>query len=173
MMHGKMLKLKVLQVVKRNNNIRKLIALFLLLYTSCGFAQNANNYKSIIIKIYLVKWDARYSLPRTIDNIRKNYIYYFETDGSDFDNLFQDSEDLAIFLANNPKLSEPVDIGASVCVEFWFGRKKTTLFFKNNGDFYYDGSWYEMNAGLYYKLFCHFSNVLIPEATLIKAKSKM
>jgi hypothetical protein len=168
-MHGKHLKQKALQAVRKSNKICKLVFFILLICSNCCMAQKNKSLSSV--KMYLVNWDARYTLPMTINNIKENNEYYFETDGTDFSELFESYLDLITFLEKNIKIEDKKDISAQACVEFCFGKKIVSLFFIGSGEFYYNGSWYNMNAELYYKLFCHFSNRIMPEKTLIKANN--
>ncbi len=137
-----------------------------------GFSSTSKDEDCAKIKMYMVRWDAKYSSAITIENIQKRYAYYFEKDCSDF-LLDPDYKDCAGILEEQPLVAGEVDNTAKVWVEFYFGRKKIEAFFKSNGTYYFEGKWHQMNSCLYYKLFYHFSNELIPAETLERAKGEI
>ena len=128
-------------------------------------------YDSVVkIKVYMVRWDAKYRIIRTTENIQQNYLYYFEKDGTSLSNMFDDYDDCLLKLQSQSRCQEECSKKASAFVEMVFEDNKVVrLYFKNTGEYYFDGKWYTMNEGLYYYLFRYFSNELIPKRTLSKA----
>jgi len=158
-----MLKQKALLVQNQNKYI--FFYLFLFLMNTLSFGQN-----SILAKMYFVKWDSRYTLPRTIENIKETKLFYFESSDLDLEDLFSDYRDCIVKLKPKDNIIDSMNKISNVCVELCFKRKVVRLFFKNSGEYYFEGKWYRMNSELYFKLFNCLSNELIPIQTLEKAK---
>jgi len=146
--------------------------LFILILSAFFISFPSNQEKKIsIVKIYLVKWDSRYTLIRTISNIKETALFYFETKDVDLHEMFYDYKDCISKLKSQEKIIESISATTNVCVEMYFGKKVVKLYFKNSGEYYFEDSWYKMNSALYYYLFLFFSNELIPHETLEIAKN--
>lgn len=162
-MVGKMLKQKG-QLVLNQNRYKYLFSLLLSLNLFC-VGQN-----SILAKMYFVKWDSRYTLIRTTENIKQTKLFYFESIDLDLEDLFADYKDCALKLKSKENEIDSMNTSTNVCVELCFKRKVIRLFFKNSGEYCFNGKWYRMNPDLYFRLFDCFSNELIPKETLEYAK---
>ena len=86
-------------------------------------------YKSVTkVKLFMVKWDARYTITRDIDNIRKQYLYSFTmVDGSLVD-LFSDYADCKIKLNSQDTINYKYNY-CNICAEIFFRRKKVIIYF--------------------------------------------
>lgn len=145
-----------------------LLLLLIVLYSS----SYSKDYGLTKIKIYLVKWNARYTIVRNIDNIKREYLYYFEVLDDNLINMFSDYSDCINKLEMQDTINHQYN-SCNACVELFFCRKKITIYFSNSGDYFFNTKWYKVNYGFYYLLFSYFSNELIPPETLNKAKSNM
>ena len=148
-----------------------MITILSLIITNYSYTQNKQSGITKI-KIYMVKWNSRYTIVRNIENIKNSYLYIFEMKDNELYNYFDDYTDGD----NKLKSQDTTNFKYNSCnilVEIYFKKKKLSLYFKNTGEYYFNGLWYKINSGLYYNLFSYFSEELIPPETLKKAKLKM
>jgi hypothetical protein len=148
---------------------KAIIVLFLLIIPFYSFSQMNSETGITKIKMYMMRWNVKYRIVPEISNIKDNYEYYFESNGSYLRNMFIDYQDCDKKLKSQRKLGMEDMTIAYVCVELFFKRKKITLYFCDE-IYNYKGNWYEMHPGLYYYLFFPFSNSIISNETLNKAK---
>ena len=152
---------------------------FIVLFLSiCIFSFGQSDTNTVeSIKIYAVSWNALYTMPRKIDNIKKTHIYYFETKDSDFEKMFLDYSDCINKLSSQKELALKDSIKknrTNVLAELYFGNKKVvSIFFDNDGNYYFTDKWHVKNYGLYYLLFKYFSNEIIPQAVINDAKKNL
>lgn len=120
------------------------------------------------VKMYLVNYQARYSIVPNISNIKKHHEYYIEIKESDVSDLFDSYSECKDFLSSPDTIVYKYN-SCIACVEFCFKWRKLTVFFKENGTYYFKGKWYEFNNELFYMLFSSLSNI-VPIETLNNAK---
>ncbi len=126
------------------------------------------------IKIYAVSWNAKSKLAHTIYNIKKYHTYFFQTEEIELNNMFIDYNDCVSKLSSRESLftSDTVKkVTTKVLAELHFGNKKViSLFFDQQGNYFYANKWHKINSELYYLLFKYFSNEIVPQTTLDEAK---
>jgi|GEM_PF-2241815 len=123
-------------------------------------------------KIYLVKWNSRFIMPITIDNIIETHDYYFEVRKTTLSQMFFSLEDCREKLGFSEKVNPQPDKKARVAAELFFKDGHVTIFFNNYGDYYFNDTWYSMNPRLYHYLFHYLSDYLLPQETLERAKKE-
>lgn len=121
------------------------------------------------INIYMISWNTKYRLARTIDNFKEFHLYYFKVDGTDLSNLFDDSADTDKKLSSSKILNEE-NKRLNAMVELEFKDKIITVFFDNDGNYNYNNKWYHKHDGMYLLMFKYFSDELIPKSILDKSK---
>lgn len=153
----------------------KLILLLFIYVQVNGFCQPKEKIDKTI-KIYAVSWQKAYRLARTINNIRQNYIYYFETEAVWLNKMFLNYEDCINQLASQSEVITSDTVSGkfkrtNVLVELYYSDTKVvSLYFNDEGDFYFQDKWHTRNDELYYSLFRYFSDELIPASTLELSK---
>lgn len=123
------------------------------------------------VKMYLVEHEARYTIVPNISNIKHLYKYYIEIKESDVFDLFDNYADCKNNLMSRDTISNKYN-ACTVCAELYFGWRKLSVFFMNNGDYYFQGKWYRIYNELYFLLFSPFSNI-VPVETLNAAEMKI
>lgn len=147
---------------------KTLICILLIFLISDSFSQN-QAIGVTKIKIYMVKWYSHYHIVRNIENIKETYLYFFKMKDNELAYYFDSYTDCISKLKSQDTVSHKYN-SCNICVELFFKKKKLSVYFKNNGEYYFDGQWYKINSGFYYNLFSYFSEELIPPETLNKAK---
>lgn len=164
-MDGKTLKPKVLQVLKKT---KILVAMATTLFLSSFIKQN----DPITVKMYLVEWNTKYTVIRTIKNIKETHLFYVESKETDLNDIFLNYDDCIKKLSSQDTLSG-LSAGTNAYVEICFKTKVAKLYFKDTGEYFYAGNWHKCNSALFYHLFRYFSNDLVNKAALDKAKSNV
>ena len=155
------------QAQNQQNKMHLLSKYLIFAFISTGLISHAQNVSNV--KIYMVRWNAKYSLIRTVENIKENNICFFESSAIDLTKMFRDYQDCVNKLKSQDTIKKN-NILSHICVELVFDKNIVSIFFSLSGDFYFENQWHKMNPGLYYYLFRYFSDEIIPPDTFSKAK---
>jgi len=148
--------------------------IFLGIFSFSSFAQKDSS--SVIEKtiIYLRDWDARYKIPGTPANFKNERIFEFQfaVNSGDLSGLFDNYSDFKTKLSSSDTIASFDFIREiNALVEFVFSDGKVEeVSFDAEGNYANDGKWYKCNYSFYYSLFRFFSNDIVPNKTLNKAK---
>lgn len=147
---------------------RNLIPLFFVIISLVGKSQ------VISTKSYLMEWEPKYVLYPSVGDIRQRAQYIFIDNDPDIKLFFSDSASCVEKLkSREEKKAKKRRNYSCLSVDLFFEDSSSiSLFFNNNGDYYFDGKWYKMHPGLYYYLFRFFSNSLVPASILEIARKE-
>lgn len=125
------------------------------------------------VQVYAVSWDAKYNLARNPKNIKQYHIFYFKNGNTeDFNKMFLDYNDCNDKLSKQKVMSDSTaNRFVNMLVEISFGKKKVSVCFDRQGNFFYNNLWHVKSNELYYLLFKYFSNEIVPPKVLEEAKS--
>jgi hypothetical protein len=122
------------------------------------------------VEVYGVSWKLRTRRAITIKDVKKRSDYHFVLKDSDIDDLFDDYKDFKELLMSQ----DTVFYFHNVCIAYvkvHFSVKKITLYFRENGDYYFNGKWYKPNYELYYYIFGFFNkDAMMPNEIIEKGK---
>jgi hypothetical protein len=124
------------------------------------------------LKYYLVRWDSKPHLPRTIDNLPEHHTLFAITAGLELADMFLNREDCVAKLQDVEIV--PMDSVGLVCarVEIFFAADPVIIGFDEHGNFLFDGGWHRFNGCLYAALFTYFSYEIIPSTVLKEATER-
>jgi len=150
-----------------------------------GFAQKPILKK---VEIYGVSWNTRFRSATTIKNLKQRSVYHLIIKEDYFlEDLFYDYKDCKEFLTSNDTISfyrpnfRPYWRGktCTACVKLFFRTGRTiTIYFRENGEYYFQGKYYKANKELYYCIFHFFGkdavmpNELIEEGRIIYEQNR-
>ena len=154
------------------NSINKIFIFVLaLLFITKESTSNAYGDNSVRkINMYLVSWNTSYAIVPQIKNIKKRHCFFFTTKNNDLFLMFDNYKDCVEKLKSQPTIEKKQHI-CNAYVELFFGLRKVSVYFCITGDYYFDGQWHRINYGLYYYIFQYFSNYIVSEELLKKAKA--
>jgi hypothetical protein len=124
------------------------------------------------IKIYGVSWQLRTRLPMTIENLKRHSAYCLTLKGAEcsMDELFDDYKSCKELLTSQDTFFSSKN-ACVACVRIYFAFRKITIYFRPNGDYYFNGIWYKANYELYFYIFLYFGkDAMMPDEIIEKGK---
>lgn len=152
---------------------RVILSIFLLtvLVGHKGLAQKLTGISQV--QVYAVSWDAKYNLARNPKNIKQFHEFYFKNGNTeDFNKMFLDYNDCVEKLTKQKTLTDSSSNRfVNALVEISFGKKKVSVCFDRQGNFFYGNMWHVKSNELYYLLFKYFTGEIVPPKILEETKS--
>ena len=154
--------------------MKKVFIVILLSLTMGLFAQKPTVKK---VEVYGVSWDSRFRTPTTIKTVKKRSYYRLVLNNnfvSNFDDLFYDYKDCKKILMSQDTIPfrhyppSYKDKDCIVCVKLHFSIRTITLYFRDNGEYYFQGRYYKTNKELYFFIFSFFAKDAIMPNELIR-----
>jgi hypothetical protein len=122
------------------------------------------------ISVYFLEWKKKRRFAIGFHQIVKYHEHYYKTSGLYFYMMFDDYYDCYKKLSSWQKLEDGEESFLNSLVEFRFDTKVIRVYFDIEGHYYFNGQWYRPNYTMYYLLFRYFSDEIIPQTVLQKAK---
>lgn len=144
---------------------KNLLIIFITIFI---FSNNSGeNIKEV--NIYIRCHDAKVPILATTDNYLKEKLfnYIFKLDGLELGVVSDNYNQFIEYLTDNSIINNNVNRYINSCVVFKYSfSRKIIVYFDNQGNYYFNGDWYEPDYYLYVNLFKFFSDELIPNNVL-------
>jgi len=151
----------------------KQILIAIVLFLTMGAFAQAPVVKKV--KIYAVNSSLRTRIPITIKDLKRYSDYrLISKDNDDFDNLFYDYKTCKELLTSQDTIPFPRyrpswrGKDCRACVKLYFCIRTITIYFRVNGEYYFQGKYYKANKELYYCIFSFLEKDAIMPDELIE-----
>lgn len=123
------------------------------------------------IRLYLLEWNTKRKFAVSCDQMKEYYEHYFTIQPHVFNETFIDYSDCIIKLSSGQTEDHYQSHLLNSLVEIkFYNAPIVSICFDIKGNYYFNGTWYEMKDDLYYILFEYFSDVIVPDNVLKKAR---
>ena len=160
--------------------IMKKILVLILLFLIMGIGGYAQEPIVKKVKIYGVSWNLRTNIPITIKDIKQRSDYCLilkDYTGLCIEEFAYDYKSCKELLMSQDTISyrryRPSYRGKTciACVKIYFGLRTITLYFRANGEYYFQGKYYKPNKELYYCIFSFFGkDAIMPDGLIQEGK---